>query len=179
LSAAGQIQEAEDILRSLIARCAAEGKFRWASAAAGELFNILLQTGRLKKALELVEEEKAYTRQANLGPWTQLLDEGRRLQALNSLGRYDDVLKAVEELRKKMNSLAEKGDREESVSPWNVREVILDAGYGAAMRSEKYEQALELNSEKVALKEGRGATELELARARFNDYGSLLRLKRY
>lgn len=37
LMLAGQIQEAEDIFRSLIDRCADQGKFRWALAAAGEL----------------------------------------------------------------------------------------------------------------------------------------------
>ena len=43
---AGRWQEAEKILRSLIPRCAAQGDFRQASAAAGTLFNILL-TDRL------------------------------------------------------------------------------------------------------------------------------------
>ncbi|MGV8126569.1 MAG: hypothetical protein ACP5PV_05095 [Methanothrix sp.] len=78
-----------------------------------------------------------------------------------------------------MNSLAEESEQEESTVPWNVREGILDAGRWAAMRSEKHELALELNAEVAALTDARGATELELARTRFNDYGPLLRLKRY
>ena len=146
---AGRWQEAEDMVRSLIPRCVAKGDFRSASAAAGFLFNILLQTGRFEEALKLVEEMKAYTRQAGLGPWTQLLDEGQRLQALNSLGQYEEVLKAVEDAQGADEVAARESDQEESVTPWNVREAILDTGREAAMRSEKYEQALELNAEKI------------------------------
>ena len=81
------------------------------------------------RLLKLAEETKAYTRQAGLGPWTQLADEGRRLQALNSLGRHEEVLKAVKELRVQMRSLLmERSDKKEAVAPWNASESILDAG---------------------------------------------------
>lgn len=144
----------------------------------GILFNILFQTGRSEEALELVEEKKTYIRKAGLGPWTQLMNEGMRLQALNSLGRYEEVLQAMEDLRKQMKNLPE-SDQVEITSPWNVKEGILDTGQTAAMRLKKYEMALELNAERINVKQSRGATELELARAGFNDYGPLLRLKRY
>jgi tetratricopeptide (TPR) repeat protein len=134
----GRWQEAEDILKSLLPRCAAQGDFRLASAAAGSLFNVLLQTGRFEEALKLAEEKKDYTRQAGLGPWAQLLDEGQRLQALNSLGRYEEVLQAVEDLRVQMRSLPE-SKQEESATSWNVKEATLSTGLEAAMRSEKYE----------------------------------------
>ena len=75
--AAGRWQDAEDMVRSLIPKCVAKGDFRQASADAGFLFNILRQTGRFEEALKLAEEKKVYTRQAGLGPWTQLSDEGR------------------------------------------------------------------------------------------------------
>jgi tetratricopeptide (TPR) repeat protein len=175
---AGRWQEAENILRSLIPRCAAQGDFRQASAAAGVLFNILLQTGWFEKALKLAEEKKDYARQAGLGPWAKLLDEGQRLQALNSLGRYEEVLQAVDDLRVQMRSLPE-SKQEESATSWNVKEAILSTGLEAAMRSEKYELALELNAERIDATLTRGATELNMASTRFSDYSSLLRLKRY
>ena len=179
LRAAGRRQEAEEMVRSLIQRCVAQGKFRWASAAAGLLFKILHQTGRFGEAAKLVEEKKGYTRQAGLGPWSQLSCESQRLQALNALGEYEAVLKAVEDLRVQMKALPERSDQEETATPWNIREAILDAGRSAAERLGRYEPALELNLELIAVGQSRGATELELALTRFNDYGPLLRLKRY
>lgn len=139
---AGRWQEAEDNLRSLMPRFIAQGNFRQASVNAGHLFNILMQTGRSEVALKLLEEKKAYTRQAGLGPWTQLVDEGMRLQALNNLGRYDEVLHAVEDLRKQMKTLPEKSDQEEAYLSWNVREATLDIGREAARQLKKNEKAL-------------------------------------
>jgi tetratricopeptide (TPR) repeat protein len=179
LRSAGRWQEVEEMLRSLIPRCVSQGDFRTASVAAGGLMNILLCTGRFEEALKLAEQINAYTSRAGLGPWTQLLVKSMRLQALNALGRYDEVLKAVEELRVQMSSLPERGDQEESVEAWGVREVILDTGRQAALLLEKYEKALELNAECIAVTESRGATELELARTRFNDNFPLLKLERY
>jgi tetratricopeptide (TPR) repeat protein len=176
---AGHRQEAEDILRSLIPKCVEKREFKSASVGQAGLFHILLQTGQYEEALKLVEGKKAYTRQAGLGPWSQLLDEGRRLQALNSLGRYDEVLKAVEDLRVQMRSLPEKSDQDESVEPWNVRETILGCGQCAAMRSERNELALEFNAEIMDSKKFRGATDLDLVMASYSDYFPLLNLKRY
>jgi tetratricopeptide (TPR) repeat protein len=78
-----------------------------------------------------------------------------------------------------MKALPESSDQEEAVTPWNVREGILNTGRSAALRLERHEQALELNAKQIANMQSRGATELELARCRFNDYSPLLRLKRY
>ena len=179
LLSAGRWQDAEDMVRSLIPKCVAKGDFRLASVDAGYLFRILRQTGRFEEALKLTEEKKVYTRQAGLGPWSQLLDEAQRLQALNSLGRYDEVLEDVEKLRAQMRSLPKESDQEETATPWNVIEVILDAGRSAAMRSEKYDLALEFNAEQIEAMQSRGATDLDLARTSFNDYFPLLRLERY
>jgi tetratricopeptide (TPR) repeat protein len=176
---AGRWQEAEGMLKSLIPKYVAKRDFRSASAGAGFLFNVQLQTGRYEEALNLAEEKTAYTRQAGLGPWTQLLDEGHRLQAMNSLGRYEEVLKVVKALREQMRSLPmEIREQEETVVPWNVREGILDTGREAAMRSEKFDLALELNAELIDEVKSRGATDLHLARTSFNDYFPLIRLKR-
>ena len=71
---------------------------------------------------------KEATRQAGLGPWTQLRDEVTRLQLLADLGRYDEVLAEVEALRPRMDALPLTGTQDEAVTPWNVREVLLDTG---------------------------------------------------
>lgn len=176
---AGRWREAEAMERARIQECVKQGQFRPASTATGRLVNILMATGRAEEALERVEEKKGYTRDAGLGPWTQLSDEGWRLQLLNALGRYDEVPAAVQELRQEMAALPEESEQEEAAVPWNVREGILDAGRSAAMRLERWEDALALSTEIVVSTEARGAPPLEVARARFNDYGPLLSLRRY
>jgi len=176
---AGRYAEAEAALREVIDRCVAQGNYRLASGMATQLLNLLSQTGRLEEALQTAEAMADYTRRAGLGPWTQLVDEGQRLQVLNAMGRYAEVLEAVEKLRPKLKELPEQSDAEESANPWNVREGMLDAGRHAARELEQWETALALNAEILEYTRQRGADEVELARTAFNDYGPLLRLKRY
>ena len=64
-----------------------QGNYRIASVAPAELFNLLRSRGRLGEALAAAEEKAGYTRQAGLGPWTQLADEGYRLQVLAAMGQ--------------------------------------------------------------------------------------------
>jgi tetratricopeptide (TPR) repeat protein len=179
LHAAGRLREAEDILRSLITGLAAKHEFWSASVATGDLFNIIKQTGPFEEALKLAEEKRAYTRQAGLGPWTQLMDEAFQLMALNCMGRCDEVLKVVEELRVQIRSLPERTDQDEKFEPWYVKEFILNVGQKAAMRLDKIELALELNAELIDDMKSRDAPDLVLAGARFNYCVNLLRLKRY
>ena len=167
------------MLRDVIARSAAQGNYRLASVVAGDLCNLLRSSGRLEEALKVAGEKAGYTRQAGLGPWTQLVDEGQRLQVLAAMGRYDEVLAEVESLRPKMDALPLESEAEEAANPWNVRETLLDTGRKAALRSERWETALALNAEVVKATQARGADALEVARTRFNDYGPLLRLGRY
>ena len=97
---AGRYADAEAALRELIARCVAQDNYRRASINAGRLFNLLRQTSRFAEALRLAEEKADYTHHAGLGPWTQLLNEGTRLQALAALGRYEQELYAFLESRR-------------------------------------------------------------------------------
>jgi len=60
-----------------------------------------------------------------------------------------------------------------------MSEVLLGTGRSAAMRLERWEQVLSLNAEVVASSRARGATALEVARPRFNDYKPLIGLRRY
>jgi len=177
LRKAGHWQEAEGMLREILGSAAQRGEFRTASGVAAQLVELLRASGRAAEALGVLEEKQGYTRRAGLGPWTQLGDEVRRLQFLNRLGRYDEVRVRVEELRGRMKELSEQSDQEEAVAPWNVREGILGAGREAALRLQRWEEALALNAEDVASKQARGAPPLELARTRANDYGPLLSLQ--
>ena len=175
---AGRLDEAEPMLRDVITR-AALGNFRTASVFAGELLNLLREGGRLEAALKVAEEKAGYTRQAGLGPWTQFVDEGIRLQVLNSMGRYDEVLTAVESLRPRDGHAASGrgGPTRPSTPGTYARHCSTPAarppfwrtlgdGAGAKRRG----------CEGLA---GARCRRLEVARTRFNDYGPLLRLSRY
>ncbi|MCE7985852.1 MAG: CHAT domain-containing protein, partial [Caldilinea sp. CFX5] len=178
LAQVGRTAEAEQVMRNIITQAATMGHYRLASGVAGDLLNLLRATGRLNEALTVAEAKADYTRQAGLGPWTQLADEGQRLQVLNAQGRYEEVLAAVETLRPQMAVLPLESEAEETANPWNVRETLLDSGHTAALYSERWVLALALNAEIVQAQEARSADALAVARTRFNDYGPLLRLGR-
>jgi hypothetical protein len=127
----------------------------------------------------LVEKMQAFTQHAGLGPWTQLLNEAMRLQLLDDLGRYEEVLHAVEPLQMHMRALPEESQHGETALPWNVREVILNISRSAALALERWETALALNAEIITITEARGAPALVVTRSRFNDYSVLLHLSRY
>ena len=70
-------------LRSLLTAAVERGDYFSASAMSVYLINNYTRAGRLTEALTLAGEMADYTRRAGLGPWTQLRDEGVRLQILN------------------------------------------------------------------------------------------------
>jgi tetratricopeptide (TPR) repeat protein len=82
-------------------------------------------------------------------------------------------------LRPTLQTLPETSDQDDSVLPWNAREIILETGRDAALNLERWEPALALNAEVLQSNIVRHAPALEQARTRFNDYGPLLRLQRY
>jgi len=176
---AGRYDEAEKQLRDLIAASIAQNNYRVASWLAGQLLNLLWQTGQLQAALAVAADMSKYSRRAGLGPWTQLSAETMRLQILNALGRYREVLDAVQRLRAQMETLPETSEADETANPWNVRETLLDTGCQAATRLEQWQTALELNAAIVKYASARGADAADIARTRFNDYGPLLRLRRF
>lgn len=176
---AGRYAEAERMQRDLMDQCVAQGNYRLASNRAGDLLNLLRETGQLQEALALAGQMAEFIRRAQLGPWTQLSDEGMRLQVLNTMGRYQEVLEAVQNLRGQIVTLPEQSQAEEAANPWNVRETLLNTGCRAAMGLEQWEAMLDLNAECVRFMRQRGADEMELARTRFNNYFPLLRLRRF
>jgi tetratricopeptide (TPR) repeat protein len=143
------------------------------------LVNLLRETGRFQQALATVERKKDHTREAGLGRWTQLGDEVRRLQILNEMGRCEEVLADVQTQREEIKSWPEARGEDEVVDHWNVMEGLLDTGREAARRLERWEEALSLGAEVAEVTVSRGATKLEIARTRYNNYGPLLHLQRY
>jgi hypothetical protein len=169
---------AETQLRASLEAAAARGDYRGASVAAGRLINLCRGSGRLAEALALAGRKAGYTRQAGLGPWTQLLDQARRLQVLNAMGQAGQVLDEVQRLRDHLQTLPTTRGPDETATPWNVREALLSTGREAARQLGRWEEALDLNAAIIASKRGRRAPATDIARARFNDYFPLLRLGR-
>jgi tetratricopeptide (TPR) repeat protein len=178
LDTAGRTREAEALIRALLERAVEKEKFEDASLLAGVLVNLLMRTGRAPEALTVVKSMADYTRRAGLGPWTRLADEGWRLQILNELGKYAEVMRRVAELREEMKALPDPPGSNERVSAWNVREVTFDTGRSAALALEQWQQALDINAELLQSQRKRGATPLDQAKFRFNDYGSVASVRR-
>jgi hypothetical protein len=78
-----------------------------------------------------------------------------------------------------MNTLPDRAGPDEATRIWHVREFILDTGQGAALQLEEWQQALEFTSEMQKSMRERGALVLQTAGVAFNNYGPLLRLRRY
>jgi tetratricopeptide (TPR) repeat protein len=169
---------AERQMRTFLDAAVARGDYRAATVAAGRLVYLCYDSGRLAEALKLTERKADYTRQAGLGPWTQLLDQVRRLQVLNATGQAKHVLTEVQRLRDHMQTLPTVRGQDESVFPWDVRETLLDTGRTAARQLGQWDDALDLNAAQAACMRDRGAPAAEIARATFNDYGPLLELGR-
>jgi len=149
-----------------------------AAAAARNLVIDWARAGRFGEALQLAEQAIGYSQRAGLGPWTQLLDEVRRLQVLNFMGQPEKAIAGVRRLREQMETLpATSGQPEkENVPEWSPREELLGTGREAALKLELWDEALELNAAAVASMRARGAPEAEIARARFSDHGPMIML---
>lgn len=178
LRLAGEVKAAETEMRAVIDQAAAAGAYRMASAAAGDLLNLLQGAGRLSEALTLAEEKAVHAARAGLGPWTRLLDAARKLQIMAKRGDYAAVLTEVERHRQTLRELPEASDAPEAVVAWQVREMLLDVGREAALGREHWQAALDFNQDIAASQRARGASPATLARTRFNAYGPLLELGR-
>jgi tetratricopeptide (TPR) repeat protein len=169
---------AEIVMREALDAAVATGNYRAASGMAGRLVYRCLDSGRLAEALTLTEQKIGYTRQSGLGPWTQLLDEVRRLQVLNAMGQASQVLAEVTRLRDHLATLPAPPGPNEAATAWNVRETLLNTGQDAARQLQLWAEALDLNAAIAASERDRNAPATDTARTRFNDYAPLLRLGR-
>jgi tetratricopeptide (TPR) repeat protein len=179
LRAAGRPAEAAAVLQKVEQQAVDLGQYRPALAAAGDLANLLWRAGYVEEALAAVDRGKEHIRNAELGRWTLLANAVQRLQILSAVERHEEVLAAVETWRDQINGWPETHAGNETVVPWNVRESLLNTGAMAALRLGRWQEVLTLNEEIIQAKISRGATALEVARARYNDHDSLLALKRY
>ena len=170
--------EATTELQRLLDTAHHRGDHDMASVIAGELINLHQNAGRYQDALTLVDPMRDDDRAAGYGPWTQLADEGYRLQILRRMGHAQQVLDAVEDLRNRMATLPDPPDQPETVDPFNIRETTLDIGRSAATDLELWQLALDLNAEQVTSLLARGATDREIAFSRANDYIPLSALGR-
>lgn len=170
--------EADTLLRCAYDRAKTDGEYRLASTTAGELVTLLRDQGKLREALIMADQKIKHTSQAGFGCWTQLSDQGRRLQILSLLGHHEQVLLDLPALQAQMADLPDQRAHNDRVNPWNVRDCVLDIGRLSAVILERWDDALELNHEIIATKRRRGASLLEITRSRFNDHLPLLRLGR-
>jgi hypothetical protein len=170
--------EAETLLRRAYDQATTGGEYQLASTTAGELVTLLRDQGRLREALTLAHQKIEHTSRAGFGFWTQLSDQGRRLQILNMFGHHEQVLIDVPALRARMADLPDQPADNDRVKPWNVREGLLDIGRLSAVALERWDEALHLNDEIASTKRRRGASPYETACTRFNDYVPLLHLGR-
>ena len=159
-------------------RAAADENFRLASAAAGDLINLLRDGGRLREALDLANQAAEYGHQAGLGPWNQLAGQGQLMQLLGQMGQHRQVLDQIAPLRDRMDELPATAADNEAVEPWNVREGILDIGRHSAQALGEWQQCLDLNAAILASKRARGADAYEIIRFRYNDARPLIELGR-
>jgi hypothetical protein len=153
---AGQA-EAGPLLRDTLQAAVGAGDYRLAAAIAGDLADLLREAGRLGEALEVAEQKVGYTEQAGLGPWTQLLDQARRLQILAAMGEHERVLAETTILGVQMGRLPARLGASETVQSWNVRETILDIGHTSALALGRWQQCLDLNAEITTSTQERGA----------------------
>ncbi len=170
--------EAETLLRRAYDRATTDGEYQLASTTAGELVTLLRDQGRLREALTLADQKIEHTSQAGFGCWTQLSDQGRRLQILNLLGHHEQVLTDLPALRARIADLPDQPADNDRVNPWNVREGIFDVGRLSAVALERWDDALDLNDNITSTQRQRGASAHEIARTRFNDHIPLLHLGR-
>ena len=156
------------------------GDFRTACSVASFLTDLCRESGRLAEALTLAEQTADYARQAGgamvPGPsslqrdadcrcWTSWDRPGRysTRSARSATGCEPCPLLAVPD---------------EATPPWNVREALLNTGQSAAVALGDWDAALSLSEEITASMRERRAPAADIARARFNDYGPLLGLRR-
>jgi hypothetical protein len=165
-------------MRASLDAAVGRGDYWAASVTAGRLANLCVGGGRLAEALSHAEQKIGFTRQAGLGPWSQLGDEVQRLQVLNAMGQADRVLAEVQLLRDRMRALPASRGADEAFTPWNVRETLLDTGRYAALQLGRWQDALDLNAGQVTSLRDRSAPAANIALSRANDYGPLLRLGR-
>jgi tetratricopeptide (TPR) repeat protein len=169
---------ARRLLEDVETRAAAAGDHRLASVAVGDLVDLYRAEGRYQDALAAVDRLIAHSAAARLGPWTQLADQGRRLQILHLQGAHQYVLDQVGVIDTLLPGLDDPAANNETASPFNVREQLWETAGLAAIDLGHWEEALGYLAKQAASQQTRAAPALEQARAAFNTSQPLLELGR-
>ncbi len=170
--------EAEELLRSSLAKTAADENFTAASTIATALSNLLRDTGRLHEALDLAIQGAEFSHRAGLGHWNQLSDRAQQIQILGLMGQHQQVVDQIQALQDEMDRLPTTKADSETAQSWNVRELILDTGRYSARALCEWQKSLDINAALLASKRARGARAYEIIMFRYNDARPLIELGR-
>ena len=147
---------------------------------AGHLADALRESGHPDQALAVLTRQEQYAQAAALGPWTKLAGHGDRLAVLAQMGRREQALVEVADVRDRMRRLAAAPTSGElpGVVPSAVRERILGIGRDCALAFRRWPDALDFGAEMQDSQRQRRASQSELLRAHLSDAYPLIRLRR-
>ena len=164
--------------RNALVAAVARSDYREASTLGARLIDIYRASARLNEALVLADQNIGYSRQARLGPRTQIFHEVQRLQVLLQMGNADSILTEIQQLRNQIKDLSAAPGPDESVDHWVVYELLLATGRTAAQRLSRWADALDLSADLLTSLHSRRARARDIAEAKFSDYDTLLGLGR-
>ena len=165
--------EAEPILKDVETRSTSASNYRLAVSIAGDLVTLYRLTARYPDALAAADRKVGYTERAGLGPWSKLNNQVQRVEVLRSAGDYPTVFNEAIRLSHDLDSYPAPLAGDNLGAPWNIRETLYDLGRSAAMVLGRWNPALDWANRRVQSMTGRGAPELEIAKARFDTYPAL------
>ncbi|MFG1966094.1 CHAT domain-containing protein [Nonomuraea sp. NPDC049028] len=169
---------AEEHTRGLYQLAVQQKEYQQASVLADALIALLRNNGeRLNEALILADEMIEHSARALLGPWSRLMDECTRLELKNRIDTNPSILQKALKLRERAKELPVESANE-AVRPTQVMETISKIGFNAALATRDWPHAHVFHEELITIMQARGASEQELARARFPGSEILLALDR-
>ncbi|GAA0401677.1 hypothetical protein GCM10009530_61960 [Microbispora corallina] len=170
---------AGDLLSSLYTAALEKGDDAATVAASGDLIDMWLVSGRVAEALALADRTVAHTDRRDL--WMRIAVRAQRQRILLALGRAEEVLPEVYRLMEEAGGPPEAGGHERGgqVRPWAAWEMLLRSGQVAAGNLGRGEESLELGGRIVRSQLRRGASELDLARTRFENSAVLIGMGRH
>jgi hypothetical protein len=168
------------LLEDSLAGAESAGDHSLAWMVAGHLADELRESGHPDQALAVLTRQEQYARAAGLGPWTKLVGHSDRLAVLAQMGRKEQAIVEVADVRDRMRRLAAAPTSGElpGVVPSAVRERILGIGRDCALAFRRWPDALDFGAEIQESQRQRRASRAELTRIRLFDAYPLIRLRR-
>ena len=168
------------LLEDSLAGAETAGDHSLAWMVARHLADALREGGHPDQALAVLTRQGQYAQAAALGPWTKLAGHSDRLAVLAQMGRREQALVEVADVRDRMRRLAAAPTSRElpGVVPSAVREQILGIGRDCALAFRRWPDALDFGAEIQESQRQRGASQSELLRARLSDAHPLIGLRR-